>query len=167
MWNSWRNHWSNIAKAKPKRRRLWMWSKQVNTSSSLLLAVITMIGIQGNDCPIYWSIQTIFISNFLPHAFAYFLNVANEGEWLWLVMELSSREMALLVVPISIATSDWVKPASLRALNNSDRAAYSSSRASQACLNSGFANSFASSSLVCGIGLNSDLFLAIIFLNLS
>jgi hypothetical protein len=56
------------------------------------------------------------ISTSQPTAFAYLLSVLTEGECF---PAPSSREIALLVVPIEAATSSWVSPACTRAVSSS------------------------------------------------
>ena len=50
-------------------------------------------------------VQTILLISRLPQAWAYLRRVAKEGECLSLRIEASSRDTALLVVPMRVATS--------------------------------------------------------------
>lgn len=74
------------------------------------------------------------ISRF-PQACAYFCNVAKDGEYFVPRNDDSSRETALLVVPIRAANSSRVSPEFVLAVMSDESAEYSSSKASHASEN--------------------------------
>ena len=71
----------------------------------------------------------------LPQACAYFCNVAKDGEYFVPRNDDSSRETALLVVPIRAANSSRVSPEFVLAVMSDESAEYSSSEASHALEN--------------------------------